>query len=97
MVRSDKSKIIKNAFISSAGKYGEYVLALVSSAIIARALGKSDYGTYAYIIWMCGWMIALSNIALPTTIIRYVAECRGAGKKIAPTRARVKTCLKKPV
>lgn len=80
MVRSDKSKIIKNAFISSAGKYGEYVLALVSSAIIARALGKSDYGTYAYIIWMCGWMIALSNIALPTTIIRYVAECRGADR-----------------
>lgn len=88
MNSSLKNSIVRNALISSAGKYGEYALALISSAIIARALGKVDYGTYAYIIWLCGWMIKLSNISLPTTVIRFIAESRGAnqpeeGQKLA--------------
>lgn len=79
MVSSNRSRILKNALITMAGKYGEYILALLSSAIIARALGPTEYGVYAYIIWISGWMIRLSNISLPLTIIRFVAECRGSG------------------
>jgi len=91
-----KNSIARNALISFAGKYGEYALALISSAIIARALGKDDYGTYAYIIWLCGWMIKMSNISLPTTIIRFIAESRGAnqpeeGQKLAHKYSRHQT------
>ena len=80
MVSEKKAKVVKNVLITSAGKYGEYILALVSSAIVARGLGADNYGIYAFTIFICSWMIRLSNISLPTTAIRFVAESRGSGK-----------------
>jgi len=77
MVSENKARIFRNVLITSAGKYGEYILALISSAIVARALGADNYGIYAFTVFISGWMIRLSNISLPTTAIRFVAESRG--------------------
>ena len=77
MISEGKAKVTRNVLITSAGKYAEYFLALVSSVIVARGLGVDSYGVYAYIIYVCGWMIQISNISLPTTAIRFVAEARG--------------------
>jgi len=80
MISKGRASVVNNALIATAGTYGETVLALVASAIIARSLGPSDFGIYTYVIFVSGWMIRLSNISLPTTVIRFVAESRGNGK-----------------
>ncbi len=76
-----RASVVNNVIITSLGKYGETLIALVASAIVARALGPSDYGVYTYVIFICGWMIRLSNISLPATAIRFIAESRGSSEQ----------------
>jgi len=80
MISTNRASVVNNVIITTIGTYGETLLALIASAIIARALGPSEYGIYTYVIFLSGWMIKLSNISLPATAIRFVAESRGSGK-----------------
>lgn len=75
----EKRKILRNAAISSLGIYTEYVLGLIVSIWIARSLGPTEFGHYAFIIWLCGWLMLASNHALPTSAIKFIAEARGSG------------------
>lgn len=74
----ERKAFLRNAAVSSLGTYGEYILGLFASVWIARSLGPTDFGHYAFIIWLCGWLMLASNNALPMSVIKFVAEARGA-------------------
>lgn len=80
----ERTQILRNAGISSLGTYTEYALGLVAGVWIARALGPRDYGSYAFVIWMCGLLIAASNNALPMSTIKFIAEARGGADASLP-------------
>jgi O-antigen/teichoic acid export membrane protein len=53
---------------------------VVTSAIIARSLGPSNMGTYSYLLWITGILVALCHFGLPTALTKFVAEALGEGK-----------------
>jgi O-antigen/teichoic acid export membrane protein len=59
--------------------YVTYAVGLLSNAIVARGLSAADFGRYAYVVWLCGWLVVITNNGLTTTGIRFIAELRGAG------------------
>lgn len=75
----ERKAVLRNAAVSSLGTYGEYILGLVVSVWVARALGPTEFGHYSFIIWLCGWLILASNHGLPMSAIKFIAEARGTG------------------
>ncbi|MGM0413217.1 MAG: oligosaccharide flippase family protein [Pseudomonadota bacterium] len=71
--------LLRNTAWASAGRYVEYFLGMVMSVVVARALGPSDYGVYAFAIWLSHLSLLLINGGLPTTLIKFLAELRGGG------------------
>jgi len=71
--------MLRNTAWASAGRYVEYFLGMVMSVVIARALGPSDYGIYAFAIWLSHLSLLLINGGLPTALIKFLAELRGQG------------------
>ena len=51
--------------------------ALVSSAVVARALGPSSMGLYSYALWVTGIVVALCHFGLPTAATKFIAEFMG--------------------
>lgn len=72
--------MLRNAASVSAARYLESGTGLLAGVLIARTLGPADYGHYAFGIWLCGLLIMLSNHALPTSAVRFIAEARGGGE-----------------
>lgn len=75
---------VKAAAIMSLSTYLTVVLGLVVSALLARSLGPTDYGSYAYVLWLVGLLITFGNHGIPTTATRFISEALGAGQ---PERA----------
>lgn len=75
---SERSAAIRNIAYSSAATYVEYALGLATSVVIARSLGPEDFGHFAFVIWISGWLLKACNHALTTTAIKFIAEARGA-------------------
>jgi O-antigen/teichoic acid export membrane protein len=73
----ERLTLLRNAASVSVARYLEAATGLMCGVLIARALGPSDYGHYAFGIWLCGLLIMLSNHALPMSAVRFVAEARG--------------------
>ena len=71
--------LLRNTAWATAGRYVEYFLGMVMSVVIARALGPSDYGIYAFAIWLSHLSLLLINGGLPTALIKFLAELRGRG------------------
>jgi O-antigen/teichoic acid export membrane protein len=71
--------LLRSVTIVSISTYVEYALGLLVSIWIARALGPDDFGRYAFVVWLCGWLIVCSNHALTTSSTKFVAEAEGAG------------------
>jgi O-antigen/teichoic acid export membrane protein len=71
--------VLRSVTIVSVSSYIEYALGLVVSIWIARALGPTDFGRYAFTVWLCGWLITCSNHALTTSSTKFIAEADGAG------------------
>lgn len=77
---SRRSAILRSVTIVSVSSYIEFALGLLVSVWIARALGPSDFGRYAFTVWLCGWLIVCSNHALTTSSTKFIAEADGAGE-----------------
>lgn len=75
------------AWVAMAG-YVEAAVGLLAGVLIARTLGPTEYGHYAFAVWMCGALIMAVNNGLPTTAIKFIAETRGLGDE-ATTAALV--------
>ncbi|MFO1507342.1 MAG: oligosaccharide flippase family protein [Lysobacterales bacterium] len=76
---SQRIAVLRSVTIVSLSSYVEFALGLVVSIWIARALGPDDFGRYAFIVWLCSWLITCSNNALTTSSTKFIAEVRGSG------------------
>lgn len=76
----DKLAMLRNVAIVAFASYVESAIGLLAGIVIARTLGPADYGHYAYGVWLCGLLIMISNSALTTSSIKFLAELRGAQK-----------------
>lgn len=77
----DKIDLLRNVALVAMASYIESAVGLLAGVLIARTLGPTDYGHYAFGIWMCGALIMAGNNALPTSSIKFLAEARGAGRE----------------
>jgi O-antigen/teichoic acid export membrane protein len=68
---------LKAAFLVTGSTYASYAFGLVTSALIARALGPDDYGSYAYVVWLASVLIMIANNGLAISGIRFVSESLG--------------------
>lgn len=71
--------VLRSVGIVTVSTYIEYALGLLMSVWIARSLGPSEFGRYAFTIWLCGWLIVCSNHALTTSSTKFIAEADGMG------------------
>ena len=74
-----RSRTLRNTLYSMAGTYTEYVLGMLTSIVIARHLGPAGLGVYSVAIWLVAMGVSITNSGTASTVIRFVAELRGAG------------------
>lgn len=72
---------IKAAAVMALSTYVTVALGLIVSALLARQLGPTEYGRYAYVLWMVGVLVSFGNHGIPITASRFISETLGAGKK----------------
>lgn len=72
---------LRNTAWSSAAVYIEYLLGLVASVLVARALQPADMGVYGLLTWVVATGMALANAGITLAAIKFVAELRGAGRE----------------
>lgn len=77
---SDKLAMLRNVAIVAFASYVESAVGLLAGIVIARTLGPAEYGHYAYAVWLCGVLVMVTNSALTTSSIKFLAELRGAQK-----------------
>ena len=76
-----RDQVIRNTLFSSLGIYTEYFLGMLTSIIIARHLGPTDFGAYSLVIWLVATGVVITNSGVASAIIKFVAELRGAGRE----------------
>jgi O-antigen/teichoic acid export membrane protein/peptidoglycan/xylan/chitin deacetylase (PgdA/CDA1 family) len=76
----ERVALLRNVAMLSIATYAELAFGLILGVVIARSLGSSEFGHYAFSIWTCGMLVTLSNNALTMSSIKFVAEARGAGQ-----------------
>ena len=59
--------------------YITYAMGLLTGAVIARSLGPTAYGKYAFVVWLSGWLVLVANNGLNVSGIRFVSEALGRG------------------
>jgi O-antigen/teichoic acid export membrane protein len=69
----------KNAAIVAAGSYFESAIGLLIGVVVARSLGPEQFGSYAFAIWLMGWLITGCSQTLTTVNIKFAAEALGRG------------------
>ncbi|MES2098561.1 MAG: oligosaccharide flippase family protein [Pseudomonadota bacterium] len=77
----EKIALLRNVAVVATASYIEAAVGLLAGVLVARTLGPTDYGHYAFGIWLCGTLIMAGNNALPTSSIKFLAEARGAGRE----------------
>jgi O-antigen/teichoic acid export membrane protein len=75
----ERGAALRAAFLITGSTYITYALSLLVGAVVARALGPEQYGEYAYVVWLSGWLVLVVNNGLNTSGIRFVAEKLGSG------------------
>jgi len=77
-LRVSNRRVLNTAY-ASLGVYVEYLLGLVASILIARALQPADMGVYGLLVWICATGVVVANAGITLAAIKFVAELRGAG------------------
>ena len=52
----------------------ELLLPLVTSVLVARVMGPTYLGAYAYVVWISQMAIAVGSLGVPTAVSRYLPE-----------------------
>lgn len=81
-----RAAVLKAAVFATASAYITYALGLLLSVLIARHLGPSAYGQYAYVVWLAGMLIMLGNHGLTGTGIKFISENMGRGDRDKATQ-----------
>jgi O-antigen/teichoic acid export membrane protein len=82
-----RSALVRAALLTTGSTYITFVLGLLVSVLIARVLGPDDYGRYAYVVWLSGILIMLTNNGLNMTGTKFVSEA--LGREEPETAARI--------
>lgn len=72
------NSVKKNLMYSVVFTYVEFILGLVITIIIARALGPSDYGLYSYLLRVAAILLVVVNAGVSTGVLRFIAEYTNA-------------------
>lgn len=75
----DRSSVLKGAVLVTLSTYINYASGLVTSILVARALGSHDYGQYAYFVWLAGTLTSLYCGGVTFSAMRFVADQLGGG------------------
>lgn len=81
-----RAAVFRAALLTTGSTYISYILGLVVSVLIARSLGPDDYGRYAYVVWLAGILVMLSNNGLTGTGIKFISESLGKQDRDAASR-----------
>lgn len=72
-----RTAALKAVLWTTGSVYIGYVLGLLINILIARRLDTDDFGRYAYLVWLSGVLVTVSNNGLTTTGIKFVSETLG--------------------
>lgn len=78
--------LLSSSILMAGAAYLSYASGLFVSILAARTLGPHDYGTYAYVLWLCAVVVSLLNHGVPVTAIKFISESVGRGA-LAATQA----------
>lgn len=74
-------RIASSVFYSAAGSHLETVLGVVTSTIIARSLGASDFGSYSLLLMWITISQTLVNSGLSLAAQRFISQARARGSE----------------
>ncbi len=74
-----RGAVAKAAALIMGSTYITYALGLLIGAVIARALGPTSYGKYAFVVWLSGWLVLVANNGLNASGIRFISDTLGRG------------------
>lgn len=77
-----QTSTLRSAALIAASTYVTTALGFLVSVIIARSLGPHDYGQYAYLVWLSGFLVTIGNHGLSISGIRFISECIGRGDQL---------------
>lgn len=72
-----REDLLRSALLMTGATYINYATGIVVSLLIARHLGPTAYGQYAYLVWLSGLLVLLFNGGTAITAITYVSERLG--------------------
>lgn len=79
MASPSKPSNLRVAAFIALSTYINTALGFAVSVVIARSLGPHDYGQYAYLVWLSGFLVTIGNHGLSSCGIRFISECHGRG------------------
>jgi len=69
--------VLNSVLLNTVGGIFQYASGMAVSIAIARSLGPSDYGHYAYVVWLSGIMVIVCGSGFNNTAMRFIAEYDG--------------------
>jgi O-antigen/teichoic acid export membrane protein len=87
------SRVFRNSIWNLVRAAGMAIVGIATSVLLARFLTSGQLGIYSYIVWLTGFLTAMSLPGLPTAVTKYVSESMGA-RDYAAAREIVRTILK---
>src|SRR5688572_28022808 len=74
-----RGAVAKAAALIMGSTYITYALGLLIGAVIARVLGPTSFGKYAFVVWLSGWLVLVANNGLNASGIRFISDTLGRG------------------
>ena len=75
---ADASSKVRTVFRNTAWTSVDLVVdrlsPMVTSVLVARVMGPTRLGAYAYVLWVAGMAVALGTLGIPTAVSRYVPD-----------------------
>jgi O-antigen/teichoic acid export membrane protein len=68
----------KNVAIVSSAAYIEYIAGFFASVLIARSLGPTLFGSYAFLTWLVGQLVMFSLLGVPIACVKFVGRLVGS-------------------
>lgn len=80
-VEIKKNSNFNQALWLGIGQFGNYLIAFISAAILARYLLKEEYGTYRQILYVYATLMAIFTIGLPSVFSYYIPRLNTSQQK----------------
>lgn len=66
--------VLRNTAWTSVDLAFDMLSPMVTSVLVARVMGPTRLGAYAYVLWVAGMAVALGTLGIPTAVSRYVPD-----------------------